>query len=256
MPRGSRNVQPNTLREVLENYTVPNLKTLAALLESGLPTRKAELMALILRHLEDADRLREIWEAMDALGQAAVAKVVHTPGDRFDADGFRANDGKTPNWGERRYSDFVKPTVLCLFIHKGIVPRDMRPALEAFVPAPRTLEIEIQDAPAVAVTQEQYDYEQGKRLTVDIPVTVRETERPAIVAALCECPPHAWITLDEFSRFMRAAGHAFEVSRDLWSLYIADAQYGSLGYSGSGEWHIVKDDASWPFSLNTPPPWA
>jgi len=65
--------------------------------------------------------------------------------------------------------------------------------------------------------------------------------RAAIVAALCEFPAHTWIALDEFSRFMRAAGYTFEVSRDLWSLYIADANYGSLGYSGFGEWHIVQE---------------
>ena len=64
--------------------------------------------------------------------------------------------------------------------------------------------------------------------------------RAAIRAALSECPPHEWIAFDEFSRYMRAAGHRFVVSRDLWSLYIADAQYGSLGYSGYGGWHVVQ----------------
>lgn len=43
MRRGGRNVRPDTLSGALENYTVPNLKKLAGLLESGLPTRKAEL---------------------------------------------------------------------------------------------------------------------------------------------------------------------------------------------------------------------
>lgn len=64
--------------------------------------------------------------------------------------------------------------------------------------------------------------------------------RQTIAQALAACPPHKWIALDEFSRFMRASGFRFEVARDLWHLYIEDPNYGSLGYSGFGEWHIVQ----------------
>lgn len=64
--------------------------------------------------------------------------------------------------------------------------------------------------------------------------------RAAIVKALQACPPNEWIAFDEFSRFMRASGYTFEVTRDLWSLYISEAYYGSLGYEGFGEWHIVQ----------------
>jgi hypothetical protein len=64
--------------------------------------------------------------------------------------------------------------------------------------------------------------------------------RAAIVQALVACPAHEWITLDEFSRSMRASGYTFEVSRDLWSLYISDLHYGSLGYSGYGGWNVVQ----------------
>ena len=369
MSRGGRNVRPDTLRGALENYTVPNLKKLAKLLESGLPTRKAELVALILRHLEDTERLRQLWASLDTLQQAAVAQVVHSPGKQFDADGFRAKYGQSPDWGQSQYSDLVSPTLLRLFIHQGDIPSDLKSALEAFVPPPRAVEIETQDAPPAVV--------------FDLPVTVKETERAAqhdliavlrlidrgkvrasaktsrvtaagaraiaevlqggdfyaldeqlhdwgddvigpvkafawplivqsaglaelagtrlqltaagkkaltappqrairrawnrwqktrlldefnrvetikgqkrkgkrnmtavagrraaIVAALGECPAHTWIALDELSRFMRAAGHTFEVSRNLWSLYIAEAHYGSLGYSGYGEWHIVQE---------------
>ncbi len=64
--------------------------------------------------------------------------------------------------------------------------------------------------------------------------------RATIVQALKACPTHQWLAFDEFSRFMRAAGYTFEVSRDLWPLYISDSNYGSLGYAGYGEWHIVQ----------------
>ncbi len=382
MRRGGRNVRPDTLSGALENYTVPNLKKLAGLLESGLPTRKAELVALILRHLEDTDRLRQLWGSLDTLQQAAIAEVVHSPGNQFDADGFRAKYGQDPDWGQSRYSDFARPTLLRLFIYQGIIPPGLRSALKAFVPPPRAVEIETQDTPLATVTQQWYNYDRREQVIFDVPVTVNETERAAqhdlvavlrlidggkvrasaktrrvtaagaraiaevlqggdfyppdeklhdwgeevigpikafawpsivqsaglaelagtrlqltaagkkafaappqrairrawnrwqkttlldefnrveaikgqggkgkrsmtavagrraaVVAALCECPPHAWIALDEFSRLMRAAGHTFEVSRDLWSLYISEAHYGSLGYSGHGDWHIVQ----------------
>jgi hypothetical protein len=382
MRRGSRNVQPETLRELLENYTVPNLKKLAGLLESGLPTRKAEIVALMVRHLEDAERLRELWRSLDTLQQAAVSEALASPEGRFDPERFHAKYGGDPDWGESRYSDFVRPSMLRLFIYQGIVPRDLRPVLAVFVPPARAAAVETHDAPPAAIAQEWYDYELQRRVTVDVPLTVRETERgaqhdllavlrlidagkvrasattrrvtaagarevadvlqggdfysleetlhgwddetigpikafawplivqdaglaelagtrlqltgmgkralssppqevirrawnrwqrttlldefsrietikgqsrtgkrhmtaasgrrAAIVAALGECPAHAWIAVDEFSRYMRAAGHTFEVSRDLWSLYIGDVHYGSLGYSGFGEWHIIQ----------------
>jgi hypothetical protein len=167
MRRGGRDVRPDTLRGALENYTVPNLKKLAGLLESGLPTRKAELVALILRHLEDADRLRQLWNSLDTLQQAAVAEVVHSPANQFDADGFRAKYGQGLDWGQSRYSDFVSPTLLRLFIHGGIVPRELRSALKAFVPPPRAVEIETQDTPLATVAQQWYDYDRRERVTFE-----------------------------------------------------------------------------------------
>ncbi|MBU1752162.1 MAG: hypothetical protein KKA73_31160, partial [Chloroflexi bacterium] len=38
----------------------------------------------------------------------------------------------------------------------------------------------------------------------------------------------------------QAAGHTFAVARDLWHLYIADPNYGSLGYAGYGEWPLLQ----------------
>lgn len=71
-------------------------------------------------------------------------------------------------------------------------------------------------------------------------MTALSKRRATIVQGLKECPSHEWIAFDEFSRLMRASGYTFEVSRDLWSLYISDPNYGSLGYEGFGEWHIVQ----------------
>jgi len=51
--------------------------------------------------------------------------------------------------------------------------------------------------------------------------------RNAIASALVECPVGRWVTVNEFFH-IRAAGHDFEVTRDLWNLYISEAHYGSL----------------------------
>jgi len=71
-------------------------------------------------------------------------------------------------------------------------------------------------------------------------LTAPAGRRTAIVQALAECPAGRWIDTNEFSRYMQAAGHRFEVARDLWALYITDRNYGSLGYAGFGDWHIVQ----------------
>ena len=67
------------------------------------------------------------------------------------------------------------------------------------------------------------------------------SERRAVIEeALCECPVGEWVSVDELFRFMRAEGFYFAVSGNPWKLYIGDSEYGSLGYSGSGEWHILQ----------------
>jgi hypothetical protein len=71
--------------------------------------------------------------------------------------------------------------------------------------------------------------------------TAAEHRRLTIKFALAECPVGRWVEIGEFSRYMRAAGFRFEVSRDSWGLYISDPQYGSLGYDGYGGWNILQE---------------
>lgn len=65
--------------------------------------------------------------------------------------------------------------------------------------------------------------------------------RLAIRNALAECPVGRWVETGEFSRYMRAAGFQFIVTRDPWSLYLCDPKYGSLGYEGHGGWNILQE---------------
>ena len=71
-------------------------------------------------------------------------------------------------------------------------------------------------------------------------MTAKPPRRSAIVEALSDCPENQWIAVDKFSEYMLGAGHEFDVSRDLWKLYLCDRQYGSLGYDGFGGWNIVQ----------------
>ena len=71
-------------------------------------------------------------------------------------------------------------------------------------------------------------------------LTVVAGRRTAVAQALAECPVGRWVQTDELFRFMRASGTDFEVTRNPWSLYVAEKQYGSLGYDGSGGWNILQ----------------
>jgi hypothetical protein len=386
MPRNRNYSQSDLLlREALESYTVPNLRKLAGLLASNLPTRKAELIAIIQEHMRSPERLRQLWADLDTLQQAAVAEAVYAPSLSFDGTSFRAKYGQDPDWGTSRYGEFERPSRLRLFIYDGKVPPDLARPLKSFVAAPRAARVRTEDEPPATVIQEWYEYdyttyereshaeaipvircdmeraaqhdvfavlrlidagkvrasEKTKRVSAagaraitevlqggdfytpeEAPdeyatdpwpikafawplmlqsaglanvsgtrlqltpagkkalasqahevigkvwsrwlkttlldefnrvntikgqtgkgkraMTAAASRRAVIVEALQACPQQEWIAFDEFSRFMQAAGHTFEVSRDLWTLYITDPQYGSLGYAGFGEWHIVQ----------------
>jgi hypothetical protein len=70
--------------------------------------------------------------------------------------------------------------------------------------------------------------------------TAPEDRRRTIKRALADCPVGRWVDIEEFSRYMQAAGFQFAVTRDPWGLYICDPQYGSLGYDGYGGWNILQ----------------
>ena len=72
-------------------------------------------------------------------------------------------------------------------------------------------------------------------------LTSPNSRRAVIVSALRHCPLDRWIAFAELSRFMRSSGHDFEVTRDAWTLYLSDRQYGSLGYKGFGGWDILQE---------------
>ena len=71
-------------------------------------------------------------------------------------------------------------------------------------------------------------------------LTAVKGRRQAIEAALQDCEPEHWIAVDDFFRYMIASGIDFEVTRNPWTLYISDANYGNLGYEGYHDWKILQ----------------
>jgi hypothetical protein len=66
-------------------------------------------------------------------------------------------------------------------------------------------------------------------------------ERRAVIEEALECcPVGEWVQGDELFRYMQAQGHDFEVAHDYWKLYVADSNYGSLGYSGYHGFEILQ----------------
>ncbi|MGB3265629.1 MAG: hypothetical protein WBA89_16920 [Microcoleus sp.] len=52
--------------------------------------------------------------------------------------------------------------------------------------------------------------------------------RDAIASVLAECPVGKWILFNEFSTYVVATGHKFEVTEEPYYLYIGELGYGSL----------------------------
>lgn len=59
--------------------------------------------------------------------------------------------------------------------------------------------------------------------------------REVVAQTLADCPPGRWMDAEEFRRYISASGRKLQVTRDPWSLYIAEAQYGYLGESAGDE---------------------
>lgn len=173
-----------TVAEALNREVVEDLKKLAALLPvSEKPTRKAELIALIVRHLE-GENLRALWSQLDELQKAAVSEAVHSLDGCFHADRFRAKYGREPNWGHRDKWGYKKePSLLGLFIYHARVPDDLRKRLKEFVPAPTLATLKVADeVPEFFDWQdESFDFKTRKRevSVKKIPLVQREMERSA-----------------------------------------------------------------------------
>jgi hypothetical protein len=173
-----------TLESALADCTADDLRKLAALTGEKPPSRKADIAAVIVRHLA-GERLRTVWQGLDELQQAAVAEVVHSDSSRFDAARFRAKYGKDPGWGskEDNFRYHQEPSALRFFFYGSVMPADLKARLKAFVPPPRVLEITaLDDVPSHCNRPfERWNPQQrmSEKGTEAVPLAVHETERAA-----------------------------------------------------------------------------
>ena len=86
--------EPETLVEFLESYSVPMLKNMAKLMDPRVPNRKAEVIQVIRRKLEDDAALRTFWEDLDALQRAAVSEAVYSPASSLNQVAFQAKSNR------------------------------------------------------------------------------------------------------------------------------------------------------------------
>jgi len=180
---------PTLALALSEHMNADELKVLASLTRSPTPTRKADLVAHILDHLE-GDRLRTVWQSLAEIQNAAVAEVVHSHGTAFPAQRFHAKYCRLPDFGTvSRYARGSKPTPLRFFFFGGgergggVMPDDLKERLRAFVPPPIGAQVKSLDQ--VPATHDRsfmrWDpaAKRSERATEPVPLVVRETERSA-----------------------------------------------------------------------------
>ncbi|PYS48418.1 MAG: hypothetical protein DMG13_25590 [Acidobacteria bacterium] len=174
---------PTLQAALFDHMNSEDLRRLGALTKQTLPSRKADLAGVIMCHLE-GDRLRTVWQGLDELQRAAVAEVVHSEEDYFLPDRFRAKYGSDPVWEsgeENRY--YRKPSPLCFFFYKGVMPGDLKERLRAFVPPPPKAKIGGMDRLPATCDVSYKDWNPGKQryeeTTDPTPMMLRETERVA-----------------------------------------------------------------------------
>lgn len=71
-------------------------------------------------------------------------------------------------------------------------------------------------------------------------MTAVAARREVVQEALRQCPVGEWVGVDSLFAFMQATRLHFEVTHDLWKLYIGEAGYGSFGYEGYGSWSVLQ----------------
>src|SRR5262249_40100241 len=161
-----------------------DLRKLGALTKEKLPSRKADLADVIMRHLE-GNRLQTVWRDLDELQRAAVAEVVHSQNDYFQKELFDAKYGGGPRWESVEENDYYRPaSPLRFFFYKGVTPADLKQRLKVFVPPPDKAKVSgFDNLPAVHYIPYQ-EWNSAKRAYVTKteaapPMTVHETERAA-----------------------------------------------------------------------------
>jgi hypothetical protein len=175
-----------TLQETFFGLTVESLKWYATVLPGGKgPTRKADLVDALLRHLGDPGHLRRLWEQLTPGQRQVIGDVVHRDEGRYDQEVIQARYPAVPPPAAPPayyYGYGAKParaTAFDLFFGRlyGVgtyIPSDLVPRLRALAPAPPPPHLATRADPPVELAA-------GKRRLEAAPqVTVTENERAAL----------------------------------------------------------------------------
>lgn len=152
---------PTLLAMLNTEYLSADLKELAALVCTTVPSRKDERIQAIV-HTLFAD-LQGIFATLPLLGQHAVSETVHTWSGTFNFRMFVNKYGSSP-WSRPKDSYGRKKVLLDLFLLRGQMAADLFMKLKAFVPRP--------PADTIHYTENDEVLDQG--------LTVRETARNAL----------------------------------------------------------------------------
>jgi hypothetical protein len=166
-----------------EHMNADDLKRLAQHTNQKIPTRKADIAAVIKRHL-DGERLHTVWQGLDDLQRAAVAEVVHSSSAHFLADRFVAKYGRSPDWGAAdKYGNRRVPSPLAFFFYGGVMPDDLKARLQTFVPKPAAAKVktlpELPAACALPWSRWHAKTRTDEKGTEEIRLAVHQTELTA-----------------------------------------------------------------------------
>jgi hypothetical protein len=166
-----------------EHMNADDLKKLAIHTNQKIPTRKADIAAVIERHL-DGERLKAVWQGLDDLQRAAVAEVVHSSSTHFLADRFAAKYGRSPDWGSAdKYGYRRNPSPLGFFFYGGVMPDDLKARLKTFVPKPAPVKVKTlcELPPAYNLPWSRWNPKTRTREkgTEEVPLVVHQTELTA-----------------------------------------------------------------------------
>jgi hypothetical protein len=117
MPR-LRDMEVLTTEEAFNQLKVDELKGLARLLADKPPPRKDDLVRMLTRTMEDARRVRELYEGLDATSKTAIQEAVHNDEGVLREEAFAAKHRGFPNFGTQSasYSSRARPTTLALVL--------------------------------------------------------------------------------------------------------------------------------------------
>jgi hypothetical protein len=186
MPR-LRDMEVLTTEEAFNQLKVDELKGLARLLADKPPPRKDDLVRLLTRTMEDARRVRELYEGLDATNKTAIQEAVHNDEGVLREEAFAAKHRGFPNFGTQSasYSSRARPTTLALFFpspYRHVLPSDLHDMLEEFVPEPPPVAVSAVEEPPAVASQTNYSWKAGTRVeeTEEIPLRLRATAAEAL----------------------------------------------------------------------------